>query len=129
MAAMEALRRSLPRRRYFRQTGCMKTQEFVIVQTTTDSSEEVHQLAAGAVEQQLAACVQVSQVQSYYHWEGEVHQDPEFLLSFKTTTAAVEKIKAFVAEQHSYDEPELVVIPILDGSQSYLQWMRNSISD
>ncbi len=107
----------------------MKTQEFVIVQTTTDSSEEVHQLAAGAVEQQLAACVQVSQVQSYYHWEGEVHQDPEFLLSFKTTTAAVEKIKAFVAEQHSYDEPELVVIPILDGSQSYLQWMRNSISD
>lgn len=107
----------------------MNTHEFVIVQTTCDSSEEVHQLATAAVEQQLAACVQVSQVQSYYRWEGEAHHDPEFLLSLKTTTSAVGKIKEFLAHQHSYDEPELVVIPIVDGSQGYLQWMRDSTSD
>ena len=107
----------------------MNTPEFVIVQTTTDSEEEVQQLAAAAVEQQLVACVQVSQVQSYYRWEGQVHHDPEFLLSFKTTAAAVDKIKQLFADQHSYDEPEVVVIPILDGSSGYLQWMRDSVAN
>ncbi|HEY4558255.1 MAG TPA: divalent-cation tolerance protein CutA [Enteractinococcus sp.] len=106
----------------------MNPQEFVIVQTTTDSADEVQQLAAAAVEHQLAACVQVSQVQSYYRWEGKVHQDPEFLLSFKTTYTAISKIQEFLAQQHSYDEPELIVIPIIDGSQGYLDWMRDSVT-
>lgn len=107
----------------------MTTAEFVIVQTTTDSAEEVQQLAAAAIDRQLAACVQVSQVQSYYRWEGQVHQDPEFLLSFKTTSVAVAQLKKLLVQQHSYDEPEVVVIPIVDGSSGYLQWMRDSVTD
>jgi periplasmic divalent cation tolerance protein len=105
----------------------MSTHEFVIVQTTTDSSEEVQRLAQAAVDQQLAACVQVSQVQSYYRWEGKVQHDPEYLLSFKTTSSAVYKIKALIAQEHTYDEPELIVIPITDGSQGYLQWIGDSV--
>lgn len=110
-----------------RQTDHMSTHEFVIVQTTTDSSDEVQRLAGAAVEQQLAACVQVSEIQSYYRWDGKVEQDQEYLLSLKTTAAAVYKIKALIAQQHSYDEPELVVVPITDGSQGYLQWIRDSV--
>lgn len=106
----------------------MSVHEFVIVQTTTNSSTEVQHLASAAVQHQLAACVQVAEIQSFYRWDGEVHQDPEFLLSFKTTFAAVGKLQEFLAEQHSYDEPELVVIPITDGSQGYLQWIRDSVT-
>ncbi len=106
----------------------MNVTEFVTIQTTTDSAEECDQLASWVVGRQLAACVQVSQVKSYYRWAGEVHQDPEFLLSMKTTRAAVPAIKAHLAHQHSYDEPEVIVVPIDDGSRGYLQWMRDSVS-
>lgn len=106
----------------------MHTSEFVIVQTTTDSAEEVDQLARAVVGQHLAACIQVSQVQSYYHWEGQVQHDQEFLLSIKTTRAAVPELKQLLAQRHSYDEPELIVLPIDDGSQGYLQWMRDSVT-
>lgn len=106
----------------------MSVHEFVIVQTTTNSSTEVQHLASAAVQQQLAACVQVAEVQSFYRWDGEVHEDPEFLLSFKTTFAAMGALQEFLAEHHSYDEPEFIVSPIIDGSQGYLQWMRDSIT-
>ena len=106
----------------------MKSHEFVIVQTTTDTAKEADQLASAAIEQQMAACVQISQVTSYYRWQGQAQHDPEFLLSFKTTAAAVASVKNYLATQHSYDEPEIIVIPIVDGSDGYLQWMTDSVS-
>lgn len=106
----------------------MTSQEFVIMQTTTDTAEEADRLAAAVVEQQLAACVQVSQVTSYYRWQGEAQRDPEFLLAFKTTVSAMERVKEYLAANHSYEEPEVIVVPIVEGSRGYLQWMANSVS-
>lgn len=104
----------------------MDITEFVTVQTTTDAAAEAEKLAAAAVEQQLAACVQVSEVRSYYRWAGETHSDPEFLLTLKTTAASVPGIEALLAREHSYDEPELIVQPIIAGSDTYLQWIANT---
>lgn len=106
------------------QTGRMTAHEFVTVQTTTDSAPEVANLASALVEQRLAACVQVSQIQSYYRWEGKVHHEPEFLLTLKTSSTAIHGIKMLLDQQHSYDEPELIVTPITDGSDGYLEWVR-----
>lgn len=106
----------------------MDTPDFVTVQTTTDTAAEAEKLAAAAVEQQLAACVQVSEIRSYYRWQGETHNDPEFLLTLKTTASSVEGIKALLEREHSYDEPELIVQPIVSGSDSYLQWIADSTS-
>lgn len=72
--------------------------------------------------------MQVSQITSYYRWQGQAQHDPEFLLSFKTTGAAVEPVKDYLTTQHSYDEPEIIVLPIVDGSHGYLQWMTDSVS-
>ena len=107
----------------------MKVPEFAVVQTTTDSSEEAHQLASAVVQHQLAACVQVTEVQSFYRWDGAVHQDPEFLLSFKTSYGAVGELKEFLAQGPSYDEPECIVVPIIDGSPGYSQWIRDSVTE
>jgi len=104
----------------------MDTDDFVTVQTTTDSADEAEQLASLAVERRLAACVQVSEVRSYYWWQGETHSDPEFLLTLKTTSGSVPGIKELLASQHSYDEPELIVTPIIGGSDTYLQWIAES---
>lgn len=104
----------------------METSQYVMAQTTTDSHSEAEQLASAVVEQRLAACVQVSTIQSYYRWQSETHNDAEFLLTLKTTGAAVPDIKKLLAREHSYDEPELVVVPIIDGSDGYLQWISQS---
>ena len=107
-------------------TGGMSTADFVTVQTTIDTASEAEQLASAAVEQQLAACVQVSEVRSYYRWQGETHNDPEFLLTLKTSASRVTEIKALLAREHSYDKPELIVLPIIDGSDAYLDWIAGS---
>lgn len=104
----------------------MDSPDFVTVQTTTDTAAEAEKLASAAVEQQLAACVQVSEIRSYYRWQGETHNDPEFLLTLKTTSSSVEGIKELLAAEHSFDEPELIVQPIIAGSDSYLQWIADS---
>ncbi|GAA4111375.1 hypothetical protein GCM10022249_11040 [Enteractinococcus coprophilus] len=72
--------------------------------------------------------MQVSQVTSYYRWQGKADRDPEFLLSFKTTVATIERVKECLATNHSYKEPEVIVAPIVEGSGGYLQWMTNSVS-
>lgn len=107
----------------------MQTTDYVTIQTTTDSCDEAERLASLAVEQQLAACVQVSQVHSFYRWQGETHRDQEYLLTLKTTSATVPGIKHLLAEQHSYDEPEMIVLPIIDGAAGYLDWIHDMTSE
>lgn len=110
------------------QTVGMTSYDYVIIQTTTDTAAIADELAAGAVELHLAACVQISQVNSYYRWEDGVQNDQEYLLSFKTSATAVQGLKEYLAAHHPYDEPEIIVLPIIDGSRGYLQWLTNSIS-
>lgn len=100
----------------------------VTAQTTVGSREEAETLASSAVDQGLAACVQISAVRSFYRWEGKVHSDPEFLLTFKTTAeAAAGPLRAHIDKTHAYDEPEYIVQPITDGSESYLAWIQESV--
>ena len=101
----------------------------VAAETTTDSREVAEHLASTAVDQGLAACVQFSAIRSYYRWEGEVQNDPEFLLTFKTTAAAADgPLKEFLDREHPYDEPELIIVPIIGGSDSYLAWIADSVT-
>ncbi len=58
-----------------------------------------------------------------YWWEGSIHADEEVLLQMKTTTAAIEPLFALVQQAHPYDVPELLAVPVSDGSASYLDWV------
>ncbi|GAA3055139.1 MULTISPECIES: divalent-cation tolerance protein CutA [Actinomycetes] len=100
--------------------------EFVTVQTTVEDEPQAERLAAALLDAGLGACVQVSAVRSFYRWKGEVHDDPEQLLTVKTTAAAVPGIKELLTRDHPYEEPELIVQPILDGSPGYLGWVREN---
>ncbi|HLR45107.1 MAG TPA: divalent-cation tolerance protein CutA [Brevibacterium sp.] len=100
----------------------------VAAETTTDAREVAEHLASTAVDKGLAACVQISAIRSYYRWEGEVQNDPEFLLTFKTTAPVAHgPLKEFLDREHPYDEPELVILPITGGSESYLAWIVDSV--
>ena len=100
----------------------------VTAQTTLDSAEAAEALASAVIDQELAACVQVAQVRSFYRWQGEVHDDAEWLLTFKTTAeAAAGSLRDHISQHHPYYEPEYIVQPIIDGSEDYLQWIRESV--
>ncbi len=103
--------------------------EFFIVLSTVDSEETADRIATALVEEHLAACVNVvPAVRSTYRWEGKIAREEELLLIIKTTSAALDNVKSRVKALHTYDLPEIVALPIADGLEAYLDWIRASVS-
>jgi periplasmic divalent cation tolerance protein len=97
---------------------------FLQVQTTTDSRAEAVELAHAAVEARLAACAQVAgPIASAYWWEDGVERAEEWLIMLKLPADRYDDLAEFLAERHSYDEPEIIATPIVAGSPSYLDWL------
>ena len=99
----------------------------VVVWTTISMTADGGKLASSLVSERLAACVNVlPQMESVYRWKGQVEAEPERQLIMKTTAARVPALKARLFELHDYDVPEFIVTPIIDGSEAYLSWIRES---
>ena len=99
-----------------------------VVLTTAGSPEEARRIAHALVERRLAACVTVSSpVQSVYRWKGEIETAQEHQLVIKTTEAAFSRLRQALAELHSYEVPECILIRIEDGSAEYLKWIGESL--
>ncbi len=96
----------------------------IVVFSTCGKAEEAGRLARHLVEQRLAACVNVCpQVESYYRWQGKVEHETELLLIIKTSRELLDRLKAEWERLHSYEVPELIALPIVDGAANYLNWM------
>lgn len=96
----------------------------VQVTVTTASQEEAERLAEDAVERRLAACAQVQgPIASTYRWEGRIEHAAEWYCHLKTTRARAAAIAARVRELHSYRNPEIIALPIVEGSAEYLRWI------
>jgi periplasmic divalent cation tolerance protein len=91
--------------------------------TTIDDEAAAARLARQVVERQLAACVQILTVRSVFVWEGVVDDTPELLLLMKTRADRYEQLEAFIREQHSYDAPEILQLPVARGFGPYLAWI------
>lgn len=104
-------------------------QEFIVVYVTAGSAEEGERLARSLVEERLAACVnRVKSVLSVYRWEGKIEQSEEELLIIKTSRELFPALEKRVRELHSYSVPEVIALPVIDGSQGYLRWLREQVS-
>ncbi len=101
--------------------------EFAVVVLCTAPAGGAEKIARVLVDERLAACVNVSQVKSYFTWEGKPSQDNEELMIIKTERRMIEPLKKRIKELHSYQLPEIIVLPISDGDEAYLQWIRNSV--
>lgn len=94
-----------------------------VILTTCPSREEAHRLASLLVRGHLAACVQITEITSCYEWKGEVKTEPEQLLFIKALSDAFGEIERLITENHSYEVPEIVQIPIERGYPPYLRWI------
>lgn len=95
-----------------------------LVLCTCPRGEPAAALARALVEQRLAACVNVlGDLRSIYRWQGRLEDEPEALLLIKTVAARVATLKAWIAEHHPYDVPEVLVLPVADGLEPYLDWV------
>lgn len=102
----------------------MNPSEFAVVLTTTASEDETGKIAHALLEQKLAACVQAAPIRSWYTWEGRIQEDHENLLFIKCKAADYPGIEACIRANHSYEVPEIVMLPLTNGWPDYLDWIR-----
>lgn len=98
----------------------------IVVFITTSSEDEAARIAKELVGAHLAGCVNIIRdIRSIYSWEGKVEDDPEILMIVKTRKSLFSQLQKKVQELHGYSVPEIIAIPIEDGSQEYLKWLRS----
>jgi periplasmic divalent cation tolerance protein len=100
----------------------------IVILSTASNEEEAVKLAQLILDGHLAACVNiVPRVRSFYRWKGAVESADEWLLLIKSSRALFEEVRALLEKHHSYDVPEAIVLPILDGAPNYLQWIEDNL--
>ena len=98
----------------------------VIVQTTTSNEEEAKNIAEILIQDKLAACVQLKDIESLYNWDGKLCCERETLLSIKTKKELFSKVKSKILELHSYDTPEIIELDISNISEDYLKFIKEN---
>lgn len=97
-----------------------------VIFITAGSKEEADKISRGLVESKLAFCVStIPKIQSTYYWEDKIHVDEEFLLIVKTRKDRYGALETWVKNNHSYEVPEIIALPIEQGLPAYL----NGIDD
>ena len=96
----------------------------VIVYVTASNPAEAGEIAKALLKERLAACANVVEsVKSMYWWKGNLEHDDESLIIMKTTERKFDELASRVKELHSYENPEIIALPILKGSRDYLAWI------
>jgi periplasmic divalent cation tolerance protein len=103
------------------------TSDYCTVTVTIDDESKAAEIAATIVRDRLAACGQVgSPIKSFYWWDGEVQNDGEWRIEFKTRAALLDRLTARVVELHPYDVPQVTAAPIVGGLPAYLDWIKET---
>jgi periplasmic divalent cation tolerance protein len=96
----------------------------IVVLSTCATVDEAEKIGRSLLEQRLAACVNiVPGMRSIYHWKGAIESAVECMLLIKTSREQFEQVSSALRRVHSYELPEVLALPILDGSEDYLEWM------
>jgi periplasmic divalent cation tolerance protein len=103
--------------------------DYIQVLTTVGSEQEAAKIADALLERRLTACVQtVGPIVSRYRWQGELEQAREWQCLVKTEASLYDEFEAAIRSLHSYEEPEILAIPVLAGSKGYLEWVSANVT-
>jgi len=100
----------------------------IVVFSTASSAAEAEAIARKLVEERLAACVNVvTDVRSFYRWKGKIENSPEWLLVIKSSRGRFDALRAALEKLHSYEVPEAIALPVVEGAANYLNWMEGEL--
>jgi len=99
----------------------------VLILSTAATHDEAARIAQELVAEQLAACVQLSPIESWYRWQGKVEHGPETRLHIKTMAHLADAVMQRLTALNSYEVPEAIVIAVENGSKDYLDWIEASV--
>jgi periplasmic divalent cation tolerance protein len=102
--------------------------KIIAVLTTTGSLEQAQTIAAALVERRLAACVQISSIESVYTWQGATQNDREYRLVAKTVAGNYAEVEAAIRELHSYDLPAIFAVDVSEAFEPYARWVEDNSS-
>ncbi|PWU11567.1 MAG: divalent-cation tolerance protein CutA [Terriglobia bacterium] len=101
----------------------------IVVLSTCASEEEAERLARTLVDQRLAACVNViPRMKSYYRWRGALETAEECLLLIKSSRERFAELRTTLEKAHSYEVPEVLALPVVEGAANYLNWLQTSLA-
>jgi periplasmic divalent cation tolerance protein len=101
----------------------------IVVFSTCDSEEQAGRIARALLDQRLAACVNILPgVRSIYRWKDQIEDAAEWMLIIKSRRDLLDKLRLAVARIHSYEVPELLAVPVVDGSEEYLAWLDRELT-
>lgn len=101
---------------------------FIQVMTTTETREQAQAIARYLVEEKLAACVQITgAIESTYFWKGNLECSREYQCLIKTREDLFPQVETAIKKLHSYETPEIIAVPVINGSQEYLKWLDESL--
>lgn len=102
----------------------------IVVLTTCDSQEQAERVARHLVEKRVAACVNIlPQGRSIYRWKGAIENAAEFVLLIKSRWGLFARLRTELESVHRYEVPEVIALPIVEGSEEYLSWIDSEVID
>ena len=96
---------------------------YSVIITTVAEMSDARPIIDALLSERLASCVQVMPIDSFYIWNGAVHEEPERLLLIKCPSSRFERIKELILGLHKYELPEIIQIPVTGGLDRYLSWL------
>ena len=100
--------------------------EEIVVFITASDEDEASKIAKALVEARLAGCVNIiKDIRSIYSWQGKIEDEKEVLIVIKTQKILFYPLMERVKELHSYKVPEIIALPIIEGSEDYLKWLKD----
>ncbi len=101
---------------------------FGVVLVTAPDMKTARKLARLALKQRLVACANIIPgLESHYWWQGKIENSREVLVLFKTTRPLLERLEKLVLQEHPYDTPEFIVLPLAKGNKRYLTWCEDVV--
>jgi len=101
----------------------------IVVFSTCDSVEQAERIARHLIEKRLAACVNIlPPARSIYRWEDAIEEAQEHILMIKSRRDLFPALRLELAGLHSYEVPEVIALPVVEGSEAYLAWIDRELS-
>ena len=102
--------------------------EAIQIVTTTAEKQDADALVEALLETRLAACVQISgPIESSYWWNGRIQQSREWMLAIKTRRDLYPQVERLLLDNHPYDQPEILAVPVVEISSGYLAWLNEQV--